>query len=371
MHIAKATVKIKGAIEDVLSLHGIDLEVRASGTDLSELYIGPGIRLPKTDAFEAAGQLKGSKLALALGDVSGKLSGCGVDVVISGTVGDLIALTDINLQLTGSGKDLAEVGSIIGEKLPATDEFKVQGRLTGSAKALSLQAAQGSARRGNLKLNLQGGIKDLLTLSGMDLKLIGSGRDLSEVGPIIGEKLPATGEFTFQGQLTGSTKALALWDAQGRVSRGGLKDLSAKVIPFWGLHKKANEINCAVVQFDIENGVANSKAFVFDTQVGILSAEGDSNLGTEQVYFLLNSRPEDFSFVNLSTKVRGTGTIMNPKVRPDTLSLVKRGAKEVLGFLALGPLGLLAPFVHLGAHKKHPCDIPSFGQQDKKNYSSD
>ena len=92
---SKATVKIKGAIEDVLSLHGIDLEFRASGADLAELDIGPGIRLPKTDAFEAAGQLKGSKLALALGDVSGKLSGNGVDVSISGTVGDLIALTDM------------------------------------------------------------------------------------------------------------------------------------------------------------------------------------------------------------------------------------------------------------------------------------
>jgi hypothetical protein len=26
------------------------------------------------------------------------------------------------------------------------------------------------------------------------------------------------------------------------------------------------------------------------------------------------------------------------------------------------PVGLLAPFIHLGAHKKHPCDIQSIGQ---------
>ncbi len=113
-------------------------------------------------------------------------------------------------------------------------------------------------------------------------------------------------------------------------------DLSAKVIPFWGRHKKADEINCAVVQFDIKNGVAVSKAFVFDSQIGILSATGDTNLGTEQVNFLLHPRPKDFSLVNLSTKMRVTGTLMDPKVRPDTLSLVKRGAEEVLGALALG-----------------------------------
>jgi hypothetical protein len=29
---------------------------------------------------------------------------------------------------------------------------------------------------------------------------------------------------------------------------------------------------------------------------------------------------------------------------------------------AVGPLGLLAPFVHLGAIKNHPCDVQSIGQ---------
>ena len=846
---SKATVKIKGAIDDVLSLHGLDLEVRASGTDLSGLDMGLGIRLPKTDAFEAAGQLKGSKLALALGDVSGKLSGSGVDVAISGMVGDLIALNGIDLQLKGSGKDLAELGSIIGEKLPATDDFKVQGRLTGSAKvlslaeaqgsahkgnlslgldggikdllnfsgidllvkgsgkdlsevgaiideklpatdefavegrimgspkALSLKEAQGSARRGNLKLSLQGGIKDLtgisgmdlkligsgkdlakvgpiigeklprtdaftfegrltgsttalslqavqgnasrdslklslqggikdlLALSGMDLKLIGSGKDLAEVGPIIEKKLPATGEFTFQGRLTGSSKDLALQNAQARVGRGGMSlsldggiknlialteidirfkgsgmdlaemgpiiekklpttdhfavqgrlmgstkvlslrdamggasrdgmsvafdggitdvlalrginfrlkasgkelaaigplvgsnlpnigpfdvsghlsgsaellllnefsaivdrsdfnglakiefrkrpkitvrlessvidftpfmrmaqkdkqelgeeearkrrlfpkdplpfdalnrvdadivvkarnihardaqlefghltlmledsnlsidrleatykqtkisgnlhldsgsppqvatnflvqnfdlgnllkesgvsdqvravvdiaahgkssgdsiqslmanldgsigavmgkgfltkyldllsmNLSQMVIPFWGSHKKAGHIKCAVLQFDIKRGVATSRAFVFDTHVGILTGEGDINLGTEQVNFLLDPKPKKFSLVSFSTKLRVTGTLLQPKVSPDALSLAAKGVK-FLGHLALGPYGLLAPFVHLGAHQKHPCDIPSIGQQDKISSSS-
>jgi hypothetical protein len=52
---------------------------------------------------------------------------------------------------------------------------------------------------------------------------------------------------------------------------------------------------------------------------------------------------------------------MDPKVRPDTLSLVTKGAK-FLSTLAVGPIGLLAPFVHLGAHKKHPCDIQGNGQ---------
>jgi len=776
---SNATVKINGAINDVLNLQGIDLQARVSGTNLAELKLGIGSKLPRTNVFDLTGHLKGSKEALALEDVNGKLSGSAVDLLISGSFGDLIALSGMNLHVKGSGKNLAEVGAIIDQKLPATDEFIVQGRLTGSAKALSLQAVQGSARRGDLGLALDGGIKDLIYLKGIDLKvkgsgknlaqigtivdqklpatdvfkvqgrltgsakvlslkdaqgsakrdslsvalsgevkdliafnglnlrLKGSGKNLAEIGSIIGEKLPATDEFAVEGRLMGSAETLSLQSSQGRVSRGGLRlrldggiknllaltgidikfkgsgadlaevgaiiekklpttdnfavrgrlmgstkalslreatgragrngmsiafdgvitdvlalrsidirlkasgkelaeigplvgtnlpklgpfdvrghligsakflllnklsaivdksdfkglakiefrerpkitirlessvidftalmkssekdeqktvhkenqkrrlfsddplpfdalkkvdadilmkarnihakearlefglftlklqegdfsidrleatykqtkisgnlhidpgsppqlatnflvqnfdlgdflketgksdqvrgivdiaahgkssgdsvsslmahlngafgavmgpgyltkyldllsmDLSTKVIPFWGRHKKADEINCAVVQFDIKNGVAVSKGFVFDSQIGILSATGDTNLGTEQVNFLLNPRPKDFSLVNLSTKMRVTGTLMDAKVRPDTLSLVKRGAEEVLGFLALGPLGLLAPFVHLGAHEKHPCDVQGIRQLEQKISTND
>jgi uncharacterized protein involved in outer membrane biogenesis len=137
-------------------------------------------------------------------------------------------------------------------------------------------------------------------------------------------------------------------------------NLSQKVIPIWGSHKKAGEINCAVVQFDIKKGVANSQAFVFDTQLGVLTAEGDTNLGTEQVNFLLVPKPKNPG-LSLSTKLRVSGTLTDPKVRPDALALLTKGALA-LSSLAVGPIGLLAPFVHLGAHKKHPCDIQSIGQ---------
>jgi hypothetical protein len=33
-----------------------------------------------------------------------------------------------------------------------------------------------------------------------------------------------------------------------------------------------------------------------------------------------------------------------------------------LSSLAVGPLGLLAPFVHLGAYKAHPCEVRGIGQ---------
>jgi len=112
---------------------------------------------------------------------------------------------------------------------------------------------------------------------------------------------------------------------------------------------------------DISNGIATSRAFVVDTEAGVLTVEGDINLATEQIDFLLVPEPRYPSLMHLWTKLRVSGTMIDPTVRPDALALLSKGARA-LSALSIGPLGLLAPFVHLGANKNHPCNIQSVGQ---------
>ena len=81
-------------------------------------------------------------------------------------------------------------------------------------------------------------------------------------------------------------------------------------------------------------------------------------------------KPKNPGLTNLSTKLRVNGTLMDPKVRPDTLSVLKKGA-EIFGSLALGPVGLLAPFVHLGAHKYHPCEFQNIEHLGQKTPAED
>ena len=137
--------------------------------------------------------------------------------------------------------------------------------------------------------------------------------------------------------------------------------LTRKVLHFWGHHKRGGEIKCAVLQFDINHGLAASRAFVFDTEAGVLTGEGDINLATEQIDFLLVPEPRLPSLMDFWTKLRVSGPIMDPKVRPDALSLLSKGARA-LSALVIGPLGLLAPFVNLGAYKPHPCNLHGIGQ---------
>ena len=133
-------------------------------------------------------------------------------------------------------------------------------------------------------------------------------------------------------------------------------DLSRRVIPFWGTHRRAGNIKCAVVDFDIRQGIATAEAFAVETEVAVLTGTGMIDLPNERLDFSLLPTPKDPSVLSLATELRVSGSLTDPVVRPDTLALAKKGAK-LLSTLAIGPVGLLTPFVTLGARDKHPCDV--------------
>ena len=134
------------------------------------------------------------------------------------------------------------------------------------------------------------------------------------------------------------------------------QDLSRRVISIWGRHKKSGRLNCGVIQFTNIQGIATSDAFLFDTQLAVLKGDGEINLATEQLDFLLTPKPKDKSLFSLATTLRVDGSVLDPRVRPDMTSVATKGVKA-LSALVLGPAGLLVPFMNAGARHQHPCDV--------------
>ncbi|MEJ2474862.1 MAG: hypothetical protein P8Y74_13375, partial [Desulfobacterales bacterium] len=212
-------IAVNGAVEDLLTLSGMDLQSRLTGKNLEAFGDIIGEKLPATDQFEIQGRLTGSAKTLSLQKTEGRVSRGSLRLAIKGKVKDLIDLSGMDLRLQGSGKDLAEIGTITGKKFPASDKFTVQGRLMGSTKALSLLEAAGSASRGSLNLTVNGAIKELLAFEGIDVKLKASGKELAETGPLFGTDLPELGPFDVSGRLSGSAKSISLNDLSAMVDK--------------------------------------------------------------------------------------------------------------------------------------------------------
>ena len=218
--VAGAKLKLDGGFDNAVTLAGLDLTVQASGSDLASLGTGMGVKIPHTDSFDLTAQLTTSDDRFAVRDARGSVSYKRIKLALNGQIGDLKALEDIQLELKGSGNDLAELSSIVGKTLPATGPFEVSGKLTGSAKALVLSEAQGTISQHNNKLSLAGGIDDLLTVKGISLDVKGSGKNLGELRSLLGDKLPDTGPFSVTARLSGSAQALAVHKLRANVKQG-------------------------------------------------------------------------------------------------------------------------------------------------------
>ena len=553
-------LSLAGKIGDLIALEGIELNLEGSGNDLAELSSIVGETLPQTGPFEVSGMLTGTARALGLSEAQGTVGLQSIKVSLAGKVGDLMTLKGISLDVKGSGKNLGELRSLLGDKLPDTGPFSATARLTGSPQALAVRNLRGNIRWGTSQLTVSGKVGDLRQLAGIELSLEGSGKNLGELGPLFDTELPDLGPFRTNGQLSGSDTLLELknfsasvdqsdfagWakaafatrpkvtvrlesglidftrvmkHMQGetkteetvageprqvlfsdeplpfevldavdaditfnarnirardaalefgqlalRLDAGDLRvekleaiyrgtrisanlnltsgtpsnvamkflvqgfdlgrflkeihtsqvvdgqvdfsadlksqgnsphrlmanldgvtgavigkgyvprfldllaqDLSRRVITIWGHHKEAGELNCGVVQFTSKAGIATSDAFLFDTQLGILKGDGELNLATEQLNFVLSPKPKDSSLFSLATKLHVTGSILDPRVRPETRSVVKKGAKA-LSALVLGPAGLLVPFIRTGARTSHVCDIQALKSRVESIY---
>jgi hypothetical protein len=102
----------------------------------------------------------------------------------------------IDLKLASSGNNLAELGTLVAVKLPTTDSFKFNGRVTGSGRVLSLRDARLLLGQGDSRLKLTGKIERLLDLGGIDLGLAAASESLAELGSTVGADLPDLGTAT-------------------------------------------------------------------------------------------------------------------------------------------------------------------------------
>lgn len=381
-----------------MKLSGIDLDLDGSGKNLGEL--GPlfDTQLPDLGPFRLNGQLSGSDNSLELKkftaavDQSDFAGWAKLDFGKRprGTVrleSGLIDFTRI-MDQTGS-ENKAETGKVGGSRRPLfADEplpfdllDAVDANITFNARNLkardaALQFGQLALRLDTLEANYQGAkvsaSLNVTTGSPADVavRFLVQGFDLGRFLKETHVSQDVEGQVDLAAELKtkGNSHHQLMTNLDGTIGavigKGYVphlldllaQDLSRRVITIWGRNKKTGQLNCGVIQFTTKQGVMTSDAFLFNTQLALLKGDGQVNLATEQLDFVLSPKPKDKSLFSLATKLHVGGSILDPRVRPDMASVTTKGVKA-LSSLVLGPAGLLVPFMSAGARNQHPCDV--------------
>src|SRR5205085_6300693 len=113
-------------------------------------------------------------------------------------------------------------------------------------------------------------------------------------------------------------------------------------------------IRCVVGDFGVKDGVAQTNAFVFDTEILLVTGEGTISLKDEALNLTLQPQPKKGSIASLRSPLYITGSFSSPKVGPDMKSIAARGVGAAAMAL-LNPLLMVVPLIDEGPGKNSNC----------------
>ncbi|MBL6597502.1 MAG: AsmA family protein [Alphaproteobacteria bacterium] len=128
-------------------------------------------------------------------------------------------------------------------------------------------------------------------------------------------------------------------------------DVATQFLPFMDQSDRG-KLNCMVSRFDIQHGVATSKAMLVDSDRVIVAGEGTITLAKQELDLKLTPQPKNPSLISLSVPLLITGPATDPTVIPDPIAVAKGvGAIALAG---VNPLALALPFLSAG-NADEPC----------------
>lgn len=114
-------------------------------------------------------------------------------------------------------------------------------------------------------------------------------------------------------------------------------------------------LNCLAADFDVKNGLMQTKAFKLDTEDATIDITGNINLSTEKLDLDIDPENKSIRIFTLRTPLYVRGTFKNPDVGVHEGPIAARaGAAVALGVIAT-PLAAVIPLLNFGSDDSNEC----------------
>lgn len=396
-------IALKGSLLDPLQFAGARLRLMLQGKNLGALYAFVSLPLPNTPPYKLEGDLDYSARRIHFRNVKGLMG----ESDLAGNISVLLRHPRPLLEATLRSKQvrLADLTGLIGGK--PNQEGKVvraDGRVLPNTPVSLPKLQSADARldfvgehiigektpfdRLSLKLSVdnsvlrvapadfgvgEGQLRVYATLDPRGEKLALDAK--AELQRLDVARLMASSRYKGSGRLggyaslKGSGRSAAELMAHGN---GELKlamaggDFSSLLLDLSGLDfgnalisalsiNKRTEVRCLVGDFELKDGVLDTKSFVLDTGNTNLLLNGSANLRDETLALDIRTRPKRANIGRLKAPIHVGGSFANPRIRPDYVDIgLRAGAAIALGTL-FTPLVALLPTLQLSPGEDRDC----------------
>jgi uncharacterized protein involved in outer membrane biogenesis len=400
--IANTSVSVHGQITSPATASGLALDVTVAGKTMDDLSPLFEVNMPKFGPYQATGHVTDPDGKYRIENLAGKIGS--TDLTGTVEVDPVADPTSINAKLASSHLDLADIGAAPGAGYAKSDghifvddpwdlsalkaidgQFRINAQqLIRGDVALQNAAADFSITKGLLQ------IVSLTAALGDGTVGFAANVDAMPAVPTVQARIKATnvdgapfmktlglggmlqaGRVNFESALQGPGQSLRglMGGLNGTLhmdmGRGAINSEFAKLL-FADIFKllttggsgNAAQINCAVTNFDIADGLAKSRGIVVDTPGATVVGNGTINLKSETMSLRFDTNSKQVNLANLAVPILVTGSITHPNVAPDPLGAVGNTADFAARTVNLATFGVLSSVTGLGESKDlgpNPC----------------
>jgi uncharacterized protein involved in outer membrane biogenesis len=398
--IGSTSARLEGTLTGIVGFKGIDLRFeRLAGKSMDELYGIVGLAFPATSPYTVSGRLHRTDGTWLFEDFAGKVG----ESDLAGWIRVQTGMGKRPLmqgEVTAKVLDFADLGAVVGTHRPRKEgvlpdmpfsperwesvdaDVKIEAGTIKRPEQLPIErfAARIVMRDRVLTLDplsfgIAGGrLAGTVRLDGNhepmrgEVKMRVQNLQLAKMFPRIEQTKSSVGDLDGLIELSGNGDSVGklLASANGKVGvyvdQGRISQFLMELVALdlWDLARikvrgdKDIDINCAIADFGVKNGVMQANALVFDTSVVNVSGSGSVDLRNERMDITLSPQPKDGSPASLRTHLHLRGTFGQPEIGPDMRRLAARGA----GALAMGilnPLLAILPLLDEGRGKDSNC----------------
>jgi uncharacterized protein involved in outer membrane biogenesis len=359
--------RVSGTVEQPATGQGLDLKVAAKGESLTGLSPFLGRALPPLGPYDLSARLalagetlevSGLSLALGESDLAGALTVAlaGPRPLVEGAFSaNLLDLADFQVGDAGDAGEtgdfvftddpieLARLGAVDARVALKAGRLRVEPRLELSDLDLSLDLTAGRLAIAPLSAGFAGGtLRVEATLDGaketpqVSAKIQAKDLDYGDLMTRyeVTDKLSGTLDLNLdlQGQggsaraiastLNGTTEMISdggqIDSALLKVLGAGLGDILGPLLGGGGDGQA--HLNCLVSRFQIEDGLATSRAMVVDSESFTVAGGGTIDLKTERLNLQFDSSTRTPSLASLAVPFDVTGTLAEPRFLPDPVA---------------------------------------------------
>lgn len=407
-----AVLAIKGIIADLATASGIDLDIFLEGEELGDLNDLAGGGIPYMGAYRvrfhvsqtgSIYEISALQLGLAGSDISGTAT-----ISVHGRPSITAQLTSSLLDipsLTGGSANGGAGGSTAVAPAPSgqgggsssgssryvlsedplpfdalgfadanvslsVNKLNLDGQLSADNVDLTLILSAGNLRITPLSLDLSTGghitlwttVNSAAAHPTVALKIDGDGLDYGRLLAIYGEENSFGGTLNFDADLSGAGTSLhaigaslngpiKLRGENGTIDNRWLKLLTGGVSdilgPLFGNQRTAT-LHCVLFDAQAQDGVIAASGIALDSEVFTLFGRGSIDLRDESLDLHFSSGTRKIAITSLVPPFNVTGTLNDPKVRPDVVGAVS-GIVRALGS-AINPQNILSVFTGDGGN---------------------